>query len=286
MPCSLAQPSVKTSSPVIVSQYMLKMTISMSSKLSLQLESIGLSKQESIIYLLCLEHPKSSPTQLAKQSDIARTSIYPLLNTLKSRGLIREYKKGAVRHYTAVDPKQAWNRYKNDLKGRMDSIDTLAKDLSALFTSLGEHRAAQTYTGKAAVDAVLALVLQSGSDIRWFGSMNTTTRVVGRERFYKHFTLERMKGKTTTYALTDSSIIEDKAFGEVIGDFRRFRFLEKVIPEDSLIFHIENQLFCASVPPNKQVLVVHIEDAAISKLFKLLFDTTWNALPEPNKRTA
>lgn len=70
------------------------------------LEEIGLSEKEAKIYLLLLQFENASIKDLAKKTPINRTTIYPVLESLATKGLVSEVQIGKKIHYEAASPER------------------------------------------------------------------------------------------------------------------------------------------------------------------------------------
>ncbi len=70
------------------------------------LEDIGLSEKESRVYLELLRADNSSVLDLAKQTDILRTTIYPILESLEKKGLISRTKIDKKIRFQAEAPER------------------------------------------------------------------------------------------------------------------------------------------------------------------------------------
>lgn len=70
------------------------------------LEELGLSDKESKVYLALLEVETDSVIDLAKKTDINRTTIYPVLESLSKKGLISEVKVDKKIRYAAESPER------------------------------------------------------------------------------------------------------------------------------------------------------------------------------------
>lgn len=69
------------------------------------LENIGLSKKEVSIYLALLKVNTATVSQLSKETRIKRTTIYPFLDSLKSKGLVEWGVDKYNRNIQVKDPK-------------------------------------------------------------------------------------------------------------------------------------------------------------------------------------
>lgn len=92
------------------------------------LKKIGLSKRQAQIYVALLEIGKGSVQEIADQSGLKRTSIYPNLEVLKERGVLFESKIDAHTYYLPEDPEQLVSTLKDQ-----------TEELSHALNSLSEH---------------------------------------------------------------------------------------------------------------------------------------------------
>ena len=70
------------------------------------LEDLGLSKGEIKVYLTLLELGTTKVDQIIEKSGMASSAVHNSINTLIDKGLISYIKKGKIKFYQAVPPKQ------------------------------------------------------------------------------------------------------------------------------------------------------------------------------------
>lgn len=70
------------------------------------LQEIGLSEKEAQIYLALLQVDKDSIQDIAKKTDINRTTVYPVLESLSKKGLVSEVQDGKKTLYQAAAPER------------------------------------------------------------------------------------------------------------------------------------------------------------------------------------
>ena len=90
------------------------------------LKEFGFSDIEISAYITCLSLGTAPASSIAKEMTIKRTTVYVILKTLASKGLIRVYFKGSVRVYTAVDPKRLSRIYEKKVSLLNDVIPYLS----------------------------------------------------------------------------------------------------------------------------------------------------------------
>ena len=84
------------------------------------LEQIGLSKDQSKIYLLLVQNNPLSPSDIVRQTKIVRPSVYKALKELLDIDLIRTVPSGKNKKYTAESP---------------DRLEDMMKDIEDNFSS-------------------------------------------------------------------------------------------------------------------------------------------------------
>lgn len=72
--------------------------------LAQDLTKFGLSEKESFTYLALLELGEATIGQIAKKSNIKRTTLYDIITALTKIGLVGSVKKGVKTRYIAEDP--------------------------------------------------------------------------------------------------------------------------------------------------------------------------------------
>lgn len=70
------------------------------------LRSIGLSEKEAIIYCVNFRIGPNPASVIAKQSKLHRCTAYALLDSLKRKGLVKQYEKNKIRYFAASVPKE------------------------------------------------------------------------------------------------------------------------------------------------------------------------------------
>ena len=70
------------------------------------LKDLGLSDHESAVYLASLSLGPSTVSKIAQNSGVKRTSVYPLVDSLKQKGLINIELQGWKKLYAAESPEK------------------------------------------------------------------------------------------------------------------------------------------------------------------------------------
>ena len=82
-------------------------------KLSSQLEKVGFTKNESSVYISCLQNIKNTPSSIERFTKIPRSSIYPILEILNTRGFVYKRNIGKRIFFFTSDTDNAIQNYLN-----------------------------------------------------------------------------------------------------------------------------------------------------------------------------
>lgn len=115
------------------------------------LEELGLSDKESKVYLALLEVENDSVIDLSKKTDINRTTIYPVLESLSKKGLISEIKVDKKVRYAAESPERLETyveRRKIQLEEQERKLKDIIPQLKSVQRDKGEKPIIKFYDGK------------------------------------------------------------------------------------------------------------------------------------------
>ncbi len=93
------------------------------------LQNIGLKKQEAEVYLACLKLGMAKVSDLAKEVNIPRTSIYVYIKSLLERGYLEKSKKYGVEYFIPVEPQYILKETKEKVKDFSNIVPQLEKFL-------------------------------------------------------------------------------------------------------------------------------------------------------------
>ena len=115
------------------------------------LEEIGLTRNESLVYLTLLRIGTSKTGEILKQSNLNSGKIYEILESLKIKGLVSESVINNIKHFTASPPLQL-NEYikvkKDNLRKDEHLIESLIPELNKIRNEKIKETKAVTYRFK------------------------------------------------------------------------------------------------------------------------------------------
>ncbi len=119
---------------------------------------IGLSLKEIAVYMASLELGESTVIDIAKKSDVNRTTIYPIIDSLKEKGLLSLIQKGKKQYFYAESPNKIRSFVDskiNELEASKESLPEVIKQLGAFENRRGDKPVVRFYEGDDGVNSML-----------------------------------------------------------------------------------------------------------------------------------
>lgn len=135
-----------------------------------KLQELGLSKNESIIYLELLTSGEISANDLSKKVNFDRTLCYQLLNKLTEKGLVQNYIRQKKKIFNLTDTKDLLRAIKKKEQLAEELIENLEKLKSK---TINEEQNLLVYQGSKGVDAVFEELLKSKEVFIFGGAAKT-----------------------------------------------------------------------------------------------------------------
>jgi sugar-specific transcriptional regulator TrmB len=209
--------------------------------------------------------------------------VYFYLDKLVQKGLVTYKIKGKRKGIAPVVPSVALNDFINakseEVAQNKKVVQELIPQLLRIVQARTESTQVHLYEGKPGIYAVIDAMLRENKDDYWLGSADNFIDIINEEQIYHRLTLQRMKQKTTAYGITDRRVLKKKRLAETLGEFRKFRFLDKdiIIPAGLMLFGDYTSI---TIKRGKEVKVILIKDSATTQLLRLMFMLLWDKLPE------
>lgn len=118
------------------------------------LQEIGLSEKESLIYIHLLKVDQASIADIAKDTKINRTTVYPVLDTLMTKGFVEEANENGKVFYQARTPDRI-ESFLEEQKVKLEEQENTAKDmiprLKGIMREKGQRPIIEYYEGREAI---------------------------------------------------------------------------------------------------------------------------------------
>lgn len=170
-------------------------------------ERIGMSKNETKIYLELLKNNSLSAWDLASKTNIHRSNTYDAIGKLKAKGFVSEIIDQKKRLFTAMPPE----KIKSYLKQQEREFDSIIPSLSNFSMNDSTEERVEIINGIFSIREKLYDLLKFGSDINVYGASLKSVESFG-EGFLNEFHKERIKKKVIMRHIYDETALNRVKF--------------------------------------------------------------------------
>ena len=255
------------------------------------LEQLELSPLEIKIYLTLLHQGEKGAQDLIKKLKVHRTSIYPPLESLFTRGLISKSVNGKQSKFSITDPEKSLRivleEFTTQKKEQLKEIELAFSDLLMQFPKIPlkeeefYHTETKFYKGKAGVTKIYEDVLKAKEERSYVDVMGVAKYLPENITKFNDMLIKNPEIKVFEIYHNTPYTQEHMKFFE-----KHKNYLYKVLPngtkltaQDILIY--ENKI--AIISFGKEISAVVLQNRDLYQTFKTLFDVMWNMLPEVKK---
>jgi sugar-specific transcriptional regulator TrmB len=162
----------------------------MEEKINDLLASIGLSKNERIVYLDLIKYGKSTALEIAKRTSIHRTNTYDALRSLQEKGFINELIDDKKRTFSARKP----DTIVDYIMHQKSEIESLLPHFQSIAREGKQDAEVSLAKGTFAFREALLDLLALKKPINVYGASNASINIYGLG-FLKEFHARRIKEK-------------------------------------------------------------------------------------------
>jgi len=130
-----------------------------------ELNKLGLTDAESLIYQTVLKIGKCSVKDISKEAGFHRSNIYDILEQLKEKGLITYSKEGKTTLYRASNPENLYGV----LAEKKDFLDSIFMELKNMQKQNNGEIEVEVYKGTEGMKAVFRDILKENKTLYAFG---------------------------------------------------------------------------------------------------------------------
>jgi sugar-specific transcriptional regulator TrmB len=233
----------------------------------------GLSAHESAVYLAMLELGPSTVLKAARQSGVKRTTIYGVIESLQSKGLVSVEEPGFKKLYVAEDPL----RLKRLIEEQQHTLEAFFPELEALYSVQGNDSVLRYHVGAEAMRAVydeLLGELRSRDEYFVYGDPERWDQF--DKQYFKTFIKRRLRiNLDAKVALVPSELARSYKENE-----QNFREEVRLLPEGTGLD--ANMVITARKviihPLTHPITTIVIETPALVHMHQSLFRVIWASL--------
>lgn len=238
------------------------------------LKDIGLDEAEAQVYLTSLSLGPTTVLKIARGSNIKRTTVYGVIESLQNKGLMRIDLKGLKQLYIAENPE----KLEIILDNRKREFSSKLPDFMALYKLEGGESSIKYYTGLKAMKRVYLSTLE---DIRHGDEYLVVTNQkkwfeLDPDFWMKEYIEERAKLPCKTRLISQDSDLarEHQKFQRNYNE--EFKIFDSSVSLSIDMVLVPNKLIIVDLLPPLTTLV--IENRNIIELQKQMFEIIWAKL--------
>lgn len=229
---------------------------------------LGLSKNESKVYMTLIEIGLATGGQVAEKAKIHRTNVYDALERLVEKGLVSYILKEKTKYFEAADPSSLMNLLKEKEENLKKLLPTLV-----LNKQLSKKTEVTVSEGVAAARNALMNFLNYKEPVLIYGVPKETPKVLG-EYFLERFQRERIKAKIHEKVIYNEDAVKRiKQLKQV--PYCEIRALPKQFDSPMSTNICGDEVFF-ELFTREPCLTIRIKSKDIAELYKKYFEVIWN----------
>jgi len=167
------------------------------------LEQLGLTKNQSLVYISLLKLGSTSAQNIIKESGLHRSRVYDSLEKLEDLGLVSFVVKGFKKYFQAAAPEKLLD-YVNEKK---EIVNQFLPELKKLEGMKKEEINASIYKGKEGIKTIHSEMLKEGKDVYVLGAKGMIFKEL--PYFIPNFEKERIKKKIKFTLIYDKKEVKE-----------------------------------------------------------------------------
>ena len=229
------------------------------------LKSIGLTENESKIYLALLKLRSALAGQLTKETGVHRRNVYDSLERLVQKGLVSYVMQGTRRYFVAEKPE----RLVEIMQYKIEDLKEIVPKLKSQYESVSGQEA-RIYRGKRGLKTLMDDQIATGENICIFGAYGNLDNVL--QYFFPQFEKRRLRAGIKVKLVFDEN---EKARAATKYPLVQARFLPKNFsgPVATDVYGDKVALIVWTDP----ILVTLIESKELANAYRNYFDILWRA---------
>lgn len=241
------------------------------------LTSIGLTNKEAKVYLALLQIGSQAVSTIANKSQLTRTTVYAVLESLEKKDLIFSFEKNNILYYSAKSPHSIQEKLERD-SGKIKSQLEEFKNLVPEFLALNQHNEAaprvQYFEGLSGIQQIYEDTLKANKEKLAYSPI-ADIQHMELKKYIDEYVKKRAKKKIRVRALLPDSP-RSREFTKIDESLLR---ATRLIPQERFPFRSEINIYNNKVAMiSLQADVFHgviIESEAIASTQRSIFELAW-----------
>jgi len=243
------------------------------------LKGIGFNDNKVSVYLSCLELGSATATEIAKKSQLIRTTVYKILYELVSEGLLEVDEKAKLKMFIALPPNKVVELFEEKKKMLENSLP----DFLNIYSQTKYKPKIRFYDGSAGIKKVFEDTLNyKNITVYTFSPIEDVLKRFGRT-YTRHFLNKRVKNNILRKDLRQQSSKSNKNWEFYTSEknvMRQIKYLPENFKFNTLIQIYEGKI--SVIASEKENYAFIIESPELADLLKQIYEILWNLSALPN----
>jgi sugar-specific transcriptional regulator TrmB len=244
-------------------------------KLLETLKEMGLSEHEAAVYFASLSLGSATILKIAEASEVKRTTVYSVIESLEYKGLMNVEIKGLKKLYVPAAPE----KLESILEARKDRFRNLLPEFSALYNLQGGESFIKYYQGLESVKSIYESLIRDIKPHEDYLIVSDQQRWQDADKeYFLDFTKRRAK-----LPINIRLLLQDSPAAREAKKFEKnYNEKVKILPAGTnlttnLVVTPQRALIHQLVPP---ILGIVIENKSVIQMHKEMFEIIWRSIPE------
>ncbi len=232
------------------------------------LKNLGLSENESALYLASLENGPKTVQELAELTKLSRVTVYSLVDSLKNQGLMTSVEKGKKAFFAAEPPQRLLNFGEQRLQNMKATVSEIKAGLNELdIKAHGERPSVKLFEGSESMKALAEDIVHSKpKELYEFEDLEAFRKIPAKDAPVEEIYKNLVQMKTSRKLVYGVKTVPPRKYSNY-EEVYSFGLDEDL---DGSILSYNNKL-ALSVYKGKQMLVL-IESPELARTFKKLMN--------------
>ncbi|MBS3116021.1 hypothetical protein J4421_00325 [Candidatus Woesearchaeota archaeon] len=237
-------------------------------------QEIGLTKNETKVYLTLLELGSTSAGPLIKNVGMHRAAVYNLLDLLISKGLVSYVMQANRKYFQAQDPEclvEYIEMKRRELETKENELKRLLPELQKKRKLITEEQEGTIYKGKKGLKSILEDILKTKSPFLVFGATGQFKELFGA--YFIHFHNRRAKANISLKIIYNEHLRVQQRERELSKAEIHYLPKEYITPSTTYIW--SNSV--AVIQWSSEPMAFVIKSKSIADSYKSFFNVLWKS---------
>lgn len=236
-------------------------------KIRKTLEQFGLSEKETKVYLACLELGEAPIPDIAKKSNLPRTTVYGIMDSLVKNGLVGFLVRKKKKYFIAESPEKLLGIAQE----RARDIKEIIPRLKSIYNIAGSKTKIRFYEGKEGIRTILNDILNCKRHFLATTSIEDMNKLI--QDYFYDFIKKRIRNYLKVKLLTNCSPSALKLKKTDEKELRETRFVPTKYHFKTANFIYGDRMAILSLGKNPMGII--IEDQSITETQRMYFEIAW-----------